>query len=338
MHHLTFTAEDQDQGARLDKFLAERADDISRARIQALIREGNVMLNGAAVHQPGQRLAPGDLVALNMPPPAPAAPQPEIIPLLIVYEDDDIIVIDKPAGLVVHPAPGNWSGTLVNALIAHCGESLSGIGGVRRPGIVHRLDKDTSGLMVVAKTDRAHQALAVQFADHGRKGTLRRDYRALVWGMPTPPMGVIRAALGRHPANRLKRAVTAGGRAAATHYKVLARYSAPDAAAKAEEPVASLVACRLETGRTHQIRVHMAHIGHPVIGDPLYGKGFASRVVCLPETVQSAILSLNGQALHAAVLGITHPVSGESLLFESPLPGDMLAVLRALDEGGVQRG
>lgn len=337
MHHLTFTAEDQDRGARLDRFLAGRVEDISRARIQALIRDGNVMLNGTAVQQPGQRLAPGDLIALNVPPPLPAEPEPETIPLQIVYEDYDIIVIDKPAGMVVHPAAGNWSGTLVNALIAHCGESLSGIGGVRRPGIVHRLDKDTSGLMVVAKTDRAHQALAAQFADHGRKGALRREYRALVWGAPTPPIGVIRAALGRHPANRLKRAVTAGGRTAATHYKVLERYPLTDAPAKVDVPLASLVACRLETGRTHQIRVHLAHIGHPVIGDPLYGKGFASRVVRLPETLQSAILSLNGQALHAAVLGVTHPVSGKSLLFESPLPEDMLAVIAALGEGGVHR-
>jgi len=247
-------------------------------------------------------------------------------------------VIDKPAGLVVHPAAGNWSGTLVNALIAHCGDSLSGVGGVRRPGIVHRLDKDTSGLMVAAKTDRAHQGLAAQFADHGRSGPLRREYRALAWGVPTPPAGVIRAALARHRAHRLKRAVAPEGQTAVTHYKVLARYASPDAPVKAEAPLASLVACRLETGRTHQIRVHLAHMGHSVIGDPLYGKGFASRVASLPEKLRSAILSLHGQALHAALLGFAHPVSGEALLFESPLPEDMQAVVNALGEHGVQRG
>lgn len=339
MHHLTFTAEDQDRGARLDRFLAQRAGDISRARLQALIRAGRVTVNGTVVNQPRHRLQPCDRVMLEVPTALPATPQPECIPLEIVYEDADIIVIDKPAGLVVHPAAGNWSGTLVNALIAHCGESLSGIGGVRRPGIVHRLDKDTSGLMVIAKSDRAHRGLAAQFADHGRQGPLLREYRALIWGTPVPPVGVIRAPLARHPSNRLKRAVAPRhGRPAATHYKVIARYQAPHTApAAAAEALASLVSCRLETGRTHQIRVHLAHAGHPVIADPLYGKGFTSRVDGLPEKPRSAILSLNRQALHAAVLGIAHPVSGDPLLFEAALPEDMQDVIEALNDSHMQR-
>lgn len=333
MHHLTFTAEDQDRGARLDRFLAQRAEDVSRARIQALIRDGRAHVNGTPVAQPGHRLAPGDRVGLEIPPAAPAEPAPEAIPLTVEHEDADIIVIDKPAGLVVHPAAGNWSGTLVNALIAHCGESLSGVGGVRRPGIVHRLDKDTSGLMVVAKTDRAHRGLALQFADHGRAGPLVREYRALVWGALVPLAGVIRAPLARHSTNRLKRAVAPGhGRPAVTHYKVSARYNIEGARTRQSEALASLVSCRLETGRTHQIRVHMAHIGHPVIGDPLYGRGFASRLATLPEKLRSAILSLNGQALHAAVLGFRHPVTDETLLFEAAMPADMQNVVNALGE------
>ena len=332
MHLLTFTAEDQDRGTRLDRFLTEQCEDVSRTRIQSLIREGHITVNGTTPCQPGHRLSPGDSVALEIPPPAPPEPEPETIPLHIVYEDSHIIVVDKPAGLVVHPAPGNWTGTLVNALIAHCGDSLSGVGGVRRPGIVHRLDKDTSGLMVAAKTDRAPQALAAQFSDHGRKGQLIREYHALVWGVPTPPAGTIRAPLARHPVNRLKRTVAPRhGRHAVTHYKALARYRAAMTDEPDAPPLASLLSCRLETGRTHQIRVHMAHIGHPVIGDPLYGKGFASRVAVLPEKLRSAILSSKGQALHAAVLGIAHPATGEWMVFEAVLPEDMRGILDALN-------
>ena len=189
-----------------------------------------------------------------------------------MFEDDELIVIDKPAGLVVHPAAGNWTGTLVNALIAHCGESLSGVGGVKRPGIVHRLDKDTTGLMVVAKTDRAHRALSRQFADHGRTGPLRRGYLAFVWGVPDRPRGTIDKPIDRHPHARDKMAVREGGREAITHWEVLERYSGTDGA-----PVASLLACRLETGRTHQIRVHLASIGHPLLGDDVYGPGFKTK-------------------------------------------------------------
>ena len=240
-----------------------------------------------------------------MPPPVPAEPEGEAIPLDVVYEDDDLIVIDKPAGLVVHPAAGNQTGTLVNALIAHCGASLSGIGGVMRPGIVHRLDKDTSGLMVVAKTDRAHRSLADQFADHGRTGPLERGYMALVWGVPDRADGTIEAALGRSTKNREKIEVKReGGREAITHYHVAERYGAAGKPA-----VASLVECRLETGRTHQIRVHLAAIGHPVIGDRTYGAGFATKPALLPEPARSLAARFPRQALHAYLLGFEHPVS-----------------------------
>jgi len=332
MQHLSFTAEDQDRGMRLDRFLADRADDLSRARVQALIKAGHVSVNGAPVVSPKHGVQPGDAVAVAMPDPEPAAPVPEDIPLRIVHEDGDIIVIDKPAGLVVHPAAGNWTGTLVNALLAHCGDTLSGIGGVRRPGIVHRLDKDTSGLIVVAKNDRAHRGLKAQFADHGRRGALLREYQGLVWGAPLPQVGTISAPIARHPANRLKYAVApARGREAITHYRTLTRYP-PRRDQGAERSVASLVACRLETGRTHQIRVHMAHIGCPVIGDPLYASGFSNRVAALPEKARSAILSLHGQALHAATLGFEHPVTGAYLSFTSELPRDMRDVIAALSE------
>jgi 23S rRNA pseudouridine1911/1915/1917 synthase len=334
MQHLSFTAQDQDRGERLDRFLADAASDLSRARVQALIKDGQVSVNGAAVTSPKHRVQPGDAVALSMPEPEPAEPQPEDIPLDILFEDDDIIVIDKPAGLVVHPAPGHATGTLVNALLAHCRDTLSGIGGVRRPGIVHRLDKDTSGVMVVAKNDRAHHRLKAQFSDHGRTGKLLREYRALVWGAPLPALGTIDAPIGRHPTNRLKFAVArARGRQAITHYRTLAKYSRPDAHGM-DKPVAALVACRLETGRTHQLRVHMAHIGHPVIGDPLYATGFSNRVAALPENARSAILSLHGQALHAATLGIEHPATGAYLSFTSDLPEDMRDVIAALSQAG----
>ncbi|MFP3921450.1 MAG: RluA family pseudouridine synthase [Dichotomicrobium sp.] len=334
MQHLSFTAEDQDRGTRLDRFLAARAGELSRARIQALIKDGRVKVNGAPASSANYRLHPGDAVHLAVPAPEPAMPEPEAIPLTVAYEDSDIIVIDKPAGLVVHPAAGNWQGTLVNALLAHCGDSLSGIGGVRRPGIVHRLDKDTSGLMVAAKNDRAHRRLKAQFADHGRTGALKRTYLALVWGAPVPAVGTIDAPLDRHPTNRLKRAVAPRrGRAAVTHYRTLHRYALPGRDG-AEKTVAALVSCRLETGRTHQIRVHMAHIGHPVIGDPLYATGFGTRIAALPEKLKSAILSLNGQALHAAELGIEHPTTGEHLSFTSDLPQDMRSVIAALGANG----
>ena len=239
----------EEVGERLDRVLAHRVAELSRSRHKALILAGRVAIDGATIRDPGHRVNAGATIVLDLPPAEEAALAPETIPLDVMFEDADIIVIDKPAGLVVHPAAGNWTGTLVNALVAHCGESLSGVGGVKRPGIVHRLDKDTSGLIVVAKTDRAHRALSRQFADHGRTGALRRSYLAFVWGAPERPRGTIDKPIGRHPHARDKMAVRAGARAAVTHWEVLERYRGRDGA-----PVASLIACRLETGRTHQIR------------------------------------------------------------------------------------
>lgn len=294
---------------------------MSRSRLQALIRDGHVARAGATLGEANIRVNEGDIIEIAVPPPEPDTPLAQQIPLSIIHEDDDLIVIDKPAGMVVHPAAGNRDGTLVNALIAHCGDSLSGIGGVRRPGIVHRLDKETSGLLVVAKNDRAHQGLAAQFAAHGRDGSLERGYLALCWGVPRPRSGTIEAALDRSARDRLKRAVVAsGGRHAVTHYRV----------EQAFDDLVSQVSCRLETGRTHQIRVHMDHIGHPLLGDPLYGKGFRSRAARLPEPAQIALAALGRQALHAEILGFIHPVSGERLHFTSPPPPDLAALVDAL--------
>jgi 23S rRNA pseudouridine1911/1915/1917 synthase len=314
--HVTVSGEDA--GARLDRVLAARIPALSRSRLKALILAGEVAIGGRTIRDPGHRVNSGDAVTVALPAPEPAAPAPENIPLTIVHEDSDLIVIDKPKGLVVHPAAGHRTGTLVNALIAHCGDSLSGIGGVRRPGIVHRLDKDTTGLMVVAKNDHAHRALAAQFADHGRTGAMRRGYLAFVWGAPDRPKGTIDAPLDRHPHARDKRAVREGGRAALTHWQVLERY-----AGAAGAPVAALLACELETGRTHQIRVHLAHIGHPVMGDATYGPGFKTKASRLAPAAQQALAGLGRQALHAYLLVIQHPSSGEILSFRSQLPEDL---------------
>jgi 23S rRNA pseudouridine1911/1915/1917 synthase len=313
-----------DVGARLDRFLAGRVPSLSRTRLKELILAGAVRLGARPAEDPGYRLKAGDRITLRVPPAAPAKPAAEPIPLRVVHEDADVIVIDKPAGLVVHPAAGNRTGTLVNALIAHCGDSLSGIGGEKRPGIVHRLDKDTSGLLVVAKTDRAHRALAAQFADHGRSSDLERAYLALVWGVPKPPQGAIDAPIGRDPRSRVRMAVRTGGRRAVTHYAVSATYNGADG-----KPIASLVECRLETGRTHQIRVHMAHLGHPLLGDAVYGAGFRSKEGGLSATVRAAVAALGRQALHAYRLGFSHPATGKFLAFESKLPADLAAVVKA---------
>jgi len=323
--HLTATAEDA--GVRLDRALALRLPELSRSRIQQLIKDGCVTVGGATETNASRKLVPG--LALAVAVPLPVAPEPagEDIPLTVLYEDDSLIVIDKPAGLVVHPAPGNESGTLVNALIAHCGASLSGIGGVRRPGIVHRLDKDTSGVMVAAKTDEAHKGLSAQFADHGRTGPLHRAYVAVAWGVPQPLAGTIDAPIDRAPHNREKMAVVrpGHGRTAITHYIVEERFAAGDAA-----DVASLVRCRLETGRTHQIRVHLAHRGHPLLGDETYGSGFRTKSARLGEQARQALGALSRQALHAAELGFAHPVTGREMRFESPLPPDLQRLITAL--------
>jgi 23S rRNA pseudouridine1911/1915/1917 synthase len=315
-------------GIRLDRAMVALFADLSRARLQDLIREGHVSRDGTVTRDPAAKVAAGTRIVLTLPPPIPAEPAAEATDLPIVFEDDDLIVIDKPAGLVVHPAPGHESGTLVNALIAHCGASLSGIGGVRRPGIVHRLDKDTSGLIVVAKNDAAHQGLTAQFADHGRSGPLERAYAAVVWGLPQPRTGTISANLARSRFHREKIAVVAdtSGRHAVTHYAVTEAY-----------PEASLVQCRLETGRTHQIRVHMAHRGHPLLGDPVYGGGFRTKASRLAPDARDALTALGRQALHAALLGFSHPRTGDTLRFESPLPPDLTALVTQLRADGPDR-
>jgi 23S rRNA pseudouridine1911/1915/1917 synthase len=275
------------------------------------------MIAERTIRDPATTVKSGDIVTVTLPPPEPASPAGEMIPLNIVYEDDAIIVIDKPRGLVVHPAAGHASGTLVNALIAHCGASLSGIGGVKRPGIVHRLDKDTTGLLVAAKTDKAHRALSKQFAEKS-EGPLKRGYLAFVWGVPDRAKGTIDAAIGRHAHSRDKQAVRADGRPAVTHWQVLEQFLGPDG-----KPVASLLACRLETGRTHQIRVHLAHIGHPILGDATYGTAFKTKASRLRPEARALVEGLGRQALHAYVLGIEHPETGDILEFQSELPGDL---------------
>ena len=313
-------------GDRLDRFLAEQAElinaHISRSRIKTLIASGYASVSERMIEEPAYRLSMDQIVTLFVPPPAPAEPQAEQIALNIIYEDAHLIVINKPAGLVVHPASGHESGTLVNALIAHCGESLSGVGGVKKPGIVHRIDKDTTGLMVVAKTDAAHHGLTRLFADHGRNLSLTRAYLALVWGSPDRSRGVIETSLGRHATHREKMAVvsTGRGRAAITHWEKIADYG-----------LAALISCRLETGRTHQIRVHMAHIGYPLIGDPTYGAGFKTKITRLTAAAQASVEKLSRQALHAATLGFEHPITGEEMLFESDLPQDLDELKRALE-------
>jgi len=292
-------------GGRLDKVLAD-ATELSRARIQALIAQGAVSLAGQVANQPSARIAPGTPFAIAVPPASDAAALAQDIPLAIVFEDEHLIVVDKPAGLVVHPAAGNPDGTLVNALLHHCAGRLSGIGGVARPGIVHRIDKDTSGLLVVAKSDAAHEGLARQFADH----SIERAYLAVTNGRPVPAQGTIRGRIGRSDANRKKMALlpdsSSRGKHAVTHYKVLEKLAN-----------CALVECRLETGRTHQVRVHLASIGHALLGDPVYGRTPAALRPLLRE------LDFRRQALHAATLGFVHPVTGHRLSFSSDLPADM---------------
>jgi len=302
----------QAAGGRVDKLLADLLPEMSRGRVQALIAQGRVSRDGAPVADASARAQPGDY-RLEIPPPVAAEPAAEAIPLRVIFEDTYLIVVDKPAGMAVHPAPGSESGTLVNALLHHAGESLSGIGGVARPGIVHRIDKDTSGVVVAAKTDAAHQGLSALFAAHD----IERVYIALTRGAPRAPQGTIEGAIGRSSADRKKMAlVRSGGRNAITHYRVERVFGPTD------RPLAARLACRLETGRTHQIRVHLASIGAPCLGDPTYGSGPPA------ETVRAAMAEagLSRQALHAAVLGFRHPITGQALRFESALPPDMAAL------------
>ena len=292
---------------RLDKALAE-ASGLSRERVKALMGEGRVSLDGKVAAQASFKPAAGTAFAISIPAVTPDEAQPEDIPLTVVFEDEHLIVIDKPAGLVVHPAVGNYDGTLVNALLHHCQGQLSGIGGVARPGIVHRIDKDTSGLLVVAKSDVAHEGLARQFEDH----SIERAYLALVAGNPMPPSGTVTGSIGRSNTNRKKMALVSEGRGkhAVTHFATLERFAA-----------AALVECRLETGRTHQVRVHMTSLGHPLLGDPAYGRTPPKLKPLLAEH------KFERQALHAKVLGFVHPVTGAQLRFESPLPADMAGLL-----------
>ena len=310
-------------GGRLDAVLAKALPAFSRNRIKDLILAGGAAINGQTALEPKTRVKDGDALVLTAPPPEDADPEPENIPLDILYEDDELIVINKPVGMVVHPAPGSARGTLVNALLFHCKGSLPGINGVKRPGIVHRLDKDTSGVMVAAKTERAMAHLAAQFADHGRTGPLHRQYIAFAWGQIQAGRGTVDAPLGRDANNRLKQAVRRDGRQAITHYAVEARYGA-------EGWDITRVRCELETGRTHQIRVHMAHLGHPLVADQLYAPGYATKSRRLPEDLRDIVDGLGRQALHAVELGFEHPVTGEEMLFEAALPADLEALAEAL--------
>ena len=325
---LEVRAEAEQAGLRLDRWLADSLarEDLSRSRLKALIQEGALARDGQSVTDPSAKVLADALYRLTLPDAAPATPRPEPLPLDILYEDNHLICINKAAGMVVHPAPGALSGTLVNALLAHCGDSLTGIGGVARPGIVHRLDKDTSGVMIAAKTAAAHAKLTDMFAAHD----LDRRYQTLIWGLPANRSDTIDAPLARHQTDRKRQAVQARGRAAVTHYTTL----------RDLPPFGCLVECRLETGRTHQIRVHMAHIGHGVIGDPLYGR--PKRAGQMPDTIsRDALATLRAfprQALHAARLSFAHPITGAALDFETPLPADMAGLVTTIERAITARG
>ena len=314
-HTVTF---DRDaSGERLDRALAAALPFLTRSRVKALIEGRRVTsADGSTLEEPSRKVKTGEQVVVDIPVSAPAAPAPQKIALDILYEDGDLLVLNKPAGMVVHPAPGNPDKTLVNALLAHCGDSLSGIGGVRRPGIVHRLDKDTSGVMVVAKNDRTHTALSRLFAAHD----LMRIYKALVWGTPKPRQGTIDAAIARHPVDRKRMAVrkAGGGKRAVSDYWLEKAYGPP------LRPIASLVGVQLQTGRTHQVRVHLSHIGCPVVGDPVYGRKSRSG---MPD----ALRAFPRQALHAAVLEFSHPGTGKVMRFATELPQDLRTLIIELN-------
>ncbi|WP_369923829.1 RluA family pseudouridine synthase [Roseomonas sp. FDAARGOS_362] len=318
---LDFIATPEQAGQRLDRVLAEVSGALSRSRVKALIEAGEALRDGQPVANPSEAVRPGARYILHVPPPELATPQAQAIPLTILYEDPHLIVLDKPAGLVVHPAPGNLDGTLVNALLAHAGEELTGIGGEKRPGIVHRLDKDTSGVMVVAKSEAAHHALSEAFASRD----LDREYLALVWGLPSPGRGEIEGDIGRHPMDRKRMAVvTRNGKHALTRYATEQAWAA----------ACALLRCRLATGRTHQIRVHLSHKGHPLVGDPVYLRRTPASAKSLGPEAREALLAFPRQALHAATLGFRHPVTGEALSFSAPLPPDMAALLDVLKRDG----
>ena len=315
---IVLTATAEDAGERADRFLAARIGSLSRSRLKGLIEQGLVQRDGAIVTDPAEKIRAGMTYALIRPPLAPAIPQAESIPFPILFEDAHLIVLDKPAGLVVHPAPGNEDGTLVNALLGHCGDTLPGIGGEKRPGIVHRLDKDTSGVMVVAKTEQALARLSADFASRN----LDRAYLALAWGIPAKMEGEIEGAIGRDPKDRKRMAlVRSGGKPALTRYRVR----------KTFHGAVTLIECRLATGRTHQIRVHLASIGHPIVGDPVYLRRIPAAARALPDPLRRTLLDFPRQALHAARLGFAHPATGEQLQFETPPPPDFLAILADLE-------
>lgn len=315
---LTHSVQDEEAGERLDRLIAAAFADLSRSRGKTLIEQGAVTVGAATITDPSHRVKQGVTVAVSLPHAVPTHLEPQLIPLDIRFEDADVLVLNKPAGLVVHPAPGHHDGTLVNALLAHCGDSLSGISGIRRPGIVHRIDKDTSGLLVVAKNDRAHAGLAKQFANH----SIERSYTAIVWGSPSPAEGVIDGNIGRSPRNRKKMTVLEEmrGKPARTHYMVTQRFGLR----------ASMITCRLETGRTHQIRVHCTHISHPLIGDPLYGRLTAARLDGLDPISTDFVRQFPRQALHASVIGFEHPDSGKNIRIESDLPRDIKRLIKNL--------
>ena len=315
-HHLTVANEER--RLRLDKLLAQRLPELSRSRIQSLMTEGMVLLDNTIMDNANYRVKSGQSITLTLPPATKADPVPQNITLDIVFEDEHLLVVNKPSGMVVHPAPGNNDGTLVNALLYHCGDDLQGIGSVKRPGIVHRIDKDTSGLMVVAKTEPCHHGLIELFSRHA----IKRSYQALVWGIPSPPRGTITGNIGRCPRNRKKMAVVSnGGKTAITHYRVLDTLA---------HGTVSLVECRLETGRTHQIRIHMTHVGTPLVGDPVYGNQSKSRQKHFSAEAKIIMESFNRQALHAKTLGFIHPITGENRLFESKLSNDLKALINTL--------
>lgn len=317
-HH--FTANSGDSGLRLDKFLVKYMLDFSRSRLQGLISQGCVTSGKTALTDAAAKIKAGQRIEVAVPETAPSHIVAQDIPLDIIYEDEHILILNKPAGLTVHPAPGHPDLTLVNALLAHCGDSLSGIGGVARPGIVHRIDKETSGLLAVAKNDAAHASLSEQLATR----TLKRTYTALIWGAPRKKTGSVSGNIGRSPANRKKMAVLkSGGKPAVTHYKILEEFS--------QAPI-SRVECQLETGRTHQIRVHFSHLGHALVGDPVYGQSTVSRLKTLriDSEIKAALLAFSRQALHAAALELVHPASKKAMRFTCPLPEDLTNLIQVL--------